>query len=207
MKKKRILWVVLPVLAILPLLAVAVTVLFAPDSRWEAMGSEEKQLRLQYIAAAESWLGCNEADGSHREIIDLYNNHPPLAQGYAVKYDDSWCATFVSAAAIVCDFTDIIPTECSCQRQIGLFRDLGRWEEQDSYKPLPGDIIYYCSTDKGLGDCTGWSDHVGIVTKVTGSVITVLEGNNGGSVRYRTILVNAPTIRGYGVPDYEKMCQ
>lgn len=198
-KKKKILWLIVPVLA---LLAVTAAVFLVPDSRWEHMDEQEKQLRLQYIETAKKWLGSNEADGSHREIIDLYNSHRPLAQGYTVKYTDSWCATFVSAAAIACGIVDILPTECGCQRQIGLFQAIGRWEERDSYKPLPGDIIYYCSGDNGRGDCTGWSDHVGIVTEVNGPLITVLEGNYDDCVQYRQIFVNAPTIRGYGLPDY-----
>ena len=40
-----------------------------------------------------SYLGCKEANGSHRKIIDLYNSHKPLARGYAVKYTDAWCST------------------------------------------------------------------------------------------------------------------
>ena len=28
------------------------------------------------IAQAKAWLGCNEADGSHKQIIDEYNTHP-----------------------------------------------------------------------------------------------------------------------------------
>ena len=52
------------------------------------------------VAQAQTWLGCKESDGSHKKIIDVYNSHKPLARGYAVKYTDAWCATFVSACAI-----------------------------------------------------------------------------------------------------------
>lgn len=162
----------------------------------------EQAARKAFVSAAEKWLGCNEADGSHRRIIDLYNSHKPLAQGYTVKYDDQWCATFVSAAAIECGITDIIPTECGCERQIQLFMGLGSWEESDGYTPLPGDIIYYCNSDKGLGDCIAWSDHVGIVVGTWGPFIKVIEGNYGGKVTYRYIPVNGPTIRGYGLPNF-----
>ena len=88
---------------------------------------------------------------------------------------------------------------------IDLYKALGRWEERDDYRPLPGDIIYYCRSDKSLGDCTGWADHVGIVTQVNGSIITVLEGNYDDCVQYRHILINAPTIRGFGLPDYSSL--
>ena len=37
--------------------------------------------RSEIVAQAQSWIGCKEADGSHKKIIDLYNNHKPLARG------------------------------------------------------------------------------------------------------------------------------
>ena len=106
-----------------------------------SVSAEEQAIRDAFVAAAIAKAGVNEADGSHKAIIDAYNAHEPLAQGYPVKYDDEWCATFVSAAAIEAGMTQIIPTECGCQRQIDLFRVLGTWEEADDYLPLPGDII------------------------------------------------------------------
>ena len=66
------------------------------------------------IAQAVAWLGKNEKDGSHKDMIDIYNAHRPLARGYKVKYTDAWCATFVSAVAVKLGYTGIIPTECSC---------------------------------------------------------------------------------------------
>lgn len=164
----------------------------------------EQQLRLALVQTAESWLGTAEGSAEHAQIIDGYNSHQPLAQGYEVKYSDDWCATFVSFAAISCELTDIIPTECGCERQIGLFQDLGRWEEKDSYLPLPGDIIYYDWDVRTLGDSTGWSDHVGIVAGTWGPFIKVIEGNKDDAVGYRYILRWDPRIRGYGLPDFEK---
>lgn len=167
----------------------------------------EKQLRLQLVEAAEDWLGSNEQDLSHQPIIDVYNAHQPLAQNYLVKYNDEWCATFVSACAIKAKLTHIIPTECGCQRQIGLLQQMNAWEERDDYLPLPGDIIYYSRSNKDMiNDCTGWSDHVGIVVGTKGNRIKVIEGNYGNRVDYRYLPVNALMIRGYGVPDYSTGC-
>ena len=166
---------------------------------------EEEALRQQVVTTAESWLGSNETDGSHEAIIDLYNSHTPLARGYAVTYRDSWCATFCSTVAIQLELTQIIPTECGCERQIELFSDLGRWVEDDGYVPLPGDLIYYSSSDQGVGDCTKWSDHVGIVVGTWGSFIKVIEGNYEDQVQYRIIPVNEVKIRGFGIPDYESI--
>lgn len=155
------------------------------------------------IQQAKSWLGCNKADGTHKQIIDVYNNHKPLARGYAVKYTDAWCATFVSACAIKCGYTDIIPTECGCSPMIQLFKNLGEWVENDAYVPKSGDIIFYDWQDSGSGDNTGVPDHVGIVESVSGSTITVIEGNKNNAVARRTIQVNGKYIRGYGVPKYD----
>ena len=107
--------------------------------------------RQNFVNTAASFIGCKEADGSHRQIIDIYNAHKPLARGYAVKYTDAWCATFVSAMAIKCGLTDIIPTECGCGQMIRLFQKLGEWQENDAYTPQPGDVIFYDWQDSGVG--------------------------------------------------------
>lgn len=155
------------------------------------------------VKQANEWLGYNEYDGSHKKIIDVYNSHKPLARGYAVKYTDEWCATFVSAVSIKLGYTDIIPTECGCNQMIALFKELGTWNESDSRVPNPGDIIFYDWEDSGSGDNRNSSDHVGIVEKVADGKITVIEGNYSKSVKRRTISVNGKYIRGYGVPKYD----
>lgn len=164
----------------------------------------EKQLRAKVVATAVAWMGCKEADGSHRKIIDLYNTHKPLARGYAVKYTDAWCATYVSAVAIKTGVEDILPLECGCGAQIELFKRLGRWQESDAYTPAAGDVLYYDWDDNGAGDCTGAPEHVGLVTAVEGKKITIIEGNKGNAVAYRAMQVNGRYIRGYGLPDYAR---
>lgn len=155
------------------------------------------------LTIARGYLGCKESNGSHKKIIDLYNSHKPLARSYKVKYTDSWCATFVSACAIKCGYTDIIPTECSCNQMINGFKKIGRWCEDDAHVPSTGDIIFYDWQDNGIGDNKGSSDHVGIVEKVEGNTITVIEGNKNDTVARRAIKVNGKYIRGYGLPKYD----
>ncbi len=158
----------------------------------------------EVVKQAKAWLGYKESDGSHKKIIDIYNGHKPLAQGYKVKYTDAWCATFVSAVAIKLGYTDIIPTECSCPRMITLMKKKGIWIENENRTPKAGDIIFYDWEDNGRGDDRGDSDHVGIVEKVSNGVITVIEGNYSNSVKRRSIAVNGKYIRGYAVPKYTK---
>ena len=156
------------------------------------------------VEQAKAWLGLKEADGSFKVIIDTYNSHTPLARGVKMQYDWEWCATFVSAVAIKLGYTDIIPTECSCSKMIELLKKLGSFVEDDSVVPAPGWIMFYDWQDtSGKADNKGSSDHVGIVEKVDGNTITVIEGNYSQSVKRRTIAVNGKYIRGYGVPKYD----
>lgn len=162
------------------------------------------EVRKNFAARAAAYVGVKEGTAQHHAIIDKYNAHKPLARGYKVTYTDAWCATFGSEIAIEAGYTDIIPTECGCNAQIALWQKMGRWCENDAKVPEPGDYIYYDWDDNGVGDCTGGSEHVGIVEKVSGSTITVIEGNKSNAVGRRTLQVNGRYIRGYGVPEFEK---
>lgn len=159
--------------------------------------------RQKYIKTAASYIGCKESNGTHKKIIDIYNSHKPHPRGFAMTYTTAWCAAFVTAMAIECGLTDIIPKECSCNKMIELFKKLGSWQESDAYTPKPGDILFYDWEDSGKGDNTGVSDHVGIVESVNGSTLTIIEGNYNNAVARRTLKVNGRYIRGYGVPKYK----
>lgn len=164
----------------------------------------ETQLRLGLVEKAESFLNVQKGSARHKEIVNIYNSHMPLARGYMLKYTDAWCSGFVSAVAIACGLTDIIPTEVGCGKHIDLFKKIGAWQENDAYKPQVGDIMFYDWEDSGLGDNVGSPNHVGIVAEVEGNTITVIEGNMGtrSIVGYRTMKVDGRFIRGYGVPNY-----
>ena len=158
--------------------------------------------RKEFVAQMQSWVGLKESNSSHKKIIDIYNTIKPLPVGYKLKYTDAWCAGTVSAAAQVCNATDIIPCECSCPRMITLAQKMGIWVENDAHKPQAGDIILYDWDDAGSGDNKGGSDHVGVVEKISGSTITVIEGNYSNSVKRRSLKVNGKYIRGYIVPKF-----
>ncbi len=167
----------------------------------------EAQLRQSLVDVMRGWLGYSEANGKFQGIIDLYNTQRPLPRGYAVQYDDEWCATAVTAAGIAAGLHDIILPECSCSKMIALYQAQGRWMEDDGYVPQPGDIIMYDWEDDGQGDNIGAPNHVGVVSEVTGGTITVIEGNKGEEVASRTIAVNGRYIRGYCLPDYASKAQ
>lgn len=161
--------------------------------------------RNKIVKQAQEWLGRNEADGSHKLIIDVYNSHKPLARGYKVKYTDEWCATFVSAVAIACGYTDIIPTECSCPKMIELLKAKNSWMENDSYVPAPGDLLMYDWDDTNKNaENTGSPNHVGIVEKVENNIMTIIEGNYKNAVTRREVAINGQYIRGFGIPKYDQ---
>jgi hypothetical protein len=152
----------------------------------------------------KSWLGKNESDGSFKAIIDTYNGEKPLAVGYAVKYTDEWCDATVSAAAIRAKVPrEVFPRECGCARHIEAFKKIGAWVESDAYVPKPGDAVFYDWEDSGSGDNVGAPNHVGLVESCDGKTITVIEGNKGGAVGRRSLMVNGKYIRGFAAPKYE----
>ena len=171
---------------------------------------EEKSTQIKSTIAQDiintmiGWIGMSMAKQTHKDIIDIYNNHKPLAMGYKVKYTDDYCDTTLSAAFIKNNAVDLIGgTECGVQRHIQLFKKAGIWEQNGSVTPQPGWIITY-NWDDGTQPNDGFADHIGIVEKVQGNTITTIEGNTGNSgvVARRTLKVANGNIRGYAIPKY-----
>lgn len=148
-----------------------------------------------------SWIGYSEANGKFKQIIDLYNSHKPLARGYALQYDDEWCDTTVSAAGIKAGAVDLIGTECGCEQHVKIFQSKGIWIEDGTITPKAGDIILY-NWDDSTQPNDGYSDHIGYVESVSGSTITVIEGNKGEAVARRQIPVGWGYVRGFARPKY-----
>lgn len=168
-----------------------------------SVSDDEREKRIALVEEAVSWYGTEGGSTAHAQLLEIYNSQEVLPVGYAMKQDDAWCAAFVTVVAIRQERTDIIPAECGCQRQIELFQKLGCWEETDDYEPLPGDIIYYAGST--AGENTGRAKHVGIVVGCWRGWIKVIEGNYADRVEYRYIRIGDASIRGYGIPDYEKL--
>lgn len=162
----------------------------------------ELEARKRIAEIVSRWVGGKRGGREHCEILNVYNSHTPLARGYAVNLNDSYCAATVSAAAILAGYDDFIPIECSCNNMIAGAKKMGIWVEDDAYKPDIGDIIMYDWQDSGDGDNRGSADHVGIVTDVRGERFTVTEGNIRGDIGTREWYVNRPQTRGYITPDY-----
>lgn len=150
------------------------------------------------LNVARSLINCKESNGSHKQIIDVYNSYTPLPRNYKVKYTDSWCMTFISACFIKAGLAALCPLECSCGNAITKAKSMGIWEENEDITPNVGDLIMYDWDNQD-----GWPEHVGIVESVTNNQITVIEGNKNNAVGRRVINVGNASIRGYIQPNYD----
>ena len=159
--------------------------------------------RQQFVAKCIEHHGFNEADGSHRLIVDIYNKIRPLPVSYTLSYSDPWCAAYVSAMAKQCGLLDTVYPECSCERMIELYKKAGRWIEDDNHAAKSGELVLYSWSDLGNGDCTKPADHVGVVVSSSGVTMKIIEGNLSNAVQYRNLVVGARYIRGFACPDFE----
>lgn len=155
----------------------------------------------QILNKAKSYIGTVQGDAKHKAIIDKYNGVKPLPVGYAVKYTDDWCDTFITTLAIETGAVDIIGRECGVQRHINIFKKIGIWIEDGRITPRAGDIITF-NWDQNYQGNDGFADHIGIVESVSGGVITTIEGNTDQACKRRTYNVGNGYIRGFARPKY-----
>lgn len=136
---------------------------------------------------ARQYLGVRGQTQAHTNLVNYYNTYVyPLIDNnrkYKMKYTDDWCAMFVSVVAHMNGLKQF-PYEVSVYymtlkaRQMGLITS----------NPKENDLIIYDWNNNGT------LDHVGMVTNVSGDTITVIEGNGGNQVIYRTVNRYAPFI-------------
>ena len=112
--------------------------------------------------------------------------------GYGSRVE--WCACFVSWCAGQCGYLDasIVPRFSNCMAGVRWFQEKGRWQER-SDTPNPGDIIFFD------WDGDDWADHVGIVEKVEGGIVSTIEGNSDDRCKENRYRVGSSVILGYGV--------
>lgn len=142
---------------------------------------------MDYKDFAKKYVGIHEYSKDHKYIIDYYNkNCKPLPRGYKVKYSDEWCATFISF--ILLHFNCVNPPfECSANRMY----EKCKKNKQIVKKPKVNNIIFYS------WKCNGYVNHVGIISKIKGDIITVIEGNKSNKVDTRNIKINYLYTQAY----------
>ena len=139
---------------------------------------------MKFKDFALSYVGVRQGTKRHKEIIDGYNNGvKPLPRYYRVTYTDAWCATFVSYVMYKCGAINA-PYECSCYYMV----EKAKKNKQIVKTPKVNDLVIY---DWGNN---GSLDHVGIIYKIDGNTLYVVEGNKSNQVGTRTINKNNSEI-------------
>lgn len=165
--------------------------------------------RQAVVNLVNSWEGKNEADGSYKEIIDIYNSYTgAFPRGTKMAYGWAWCACAWSALAIKLGYTDIMPIEISCYYLIEAAKRMGCWIEADNHIPMVGEAVLYDwddGTNYAVTDNTGTPEHVGTVVEVypNAGYFVVMEGNYSNRVKKRTISIDGRYIRGFISPKYD----
>lgn len=143
-----------------------------------------------FIHNAKKYAGVKEGSKGFVDLVRYYNTKctslVPANRRYQMKLTDEWCAMFCSVIAHQTGIKDF-PYEVSVYYMWQRAKQMGLVSQVPKENYL---IIYDWEND-------GTLNHVGIVTKVTGDIINVIEGNYDRQVRYRTINKNSKLIHGY----------
>lgn len=154
--------------------------------------------RNRFVERAKDNIGVKAGDKYHKQIVDGYNRKNPKPMGYTVTYQDDWCDVFVTWCADKENVSDLVGRECGVQRHKKIFQKKGIWIGRK--RPQMGDIIVY----DWQGYHANWADHIGIVERVNGDMVVVIEGNTGSprQVKRRTIKWNNNVVVGYARPKW-----
>ncbi|MDD5911562.1 MAG: CHAP domain-containing protein, partial [Bacteroidales bacterium] len=154
------------------------------------------------VRIATTQIGYTE---SHRNfIIDAegkVKGYTRYGDWYGSCYSD-WCAMFVSFCAHYAQIPEqYLPYEAGCnswKQKLGeLYLD-----DEDAYSPQAGDLVFFHMNLDGEAassrtENSNAPNHVGIISKVTGSRISTIEGNSGNMVQCREYGIGDSAIVGY----------
>ena len=147
--------------------------------------------RTDIVNVAKSQIGYQEGSSSSKLSGEIRGNGNCTEYGRWYGLQDMWCAMFVSWCANVAGVsTSVVPKHCYTPSGLSWFKSRGLAYSRATvanggYKPQPGDIIYFKSSRNN-----NTTNHIGIVTKYSGSTVYTVEGNtssatvstNGGAV-------------------------
>ena len=151
------------------------------------------------IDIAECEIGICEPYGDDK-YIRYYNE----TGGMNFDMDVAWCAIFVTWCKAMAGIErTVIPHFASCDLGMNWFKNKRKWQKGRAYGgnyiPKKGDLIFF-SSKYDENDST----HVGIVTGISGSAVSTVEGNSSNRVRRRSYSMASKYIIGYATPDYQK---
>lgn len=155
-------------------------------------------IREKFVNKAVSYIGYN---------CTIFN------QLFGMPTGTPWCAEFVSKCAKDVGAANkciVMSTGAGSIPRESMAKGWGKWMEGHNSVPQSGDIIVF--TWNGLGYYPGhdkyFSDHVGIVEKVSGNTVHTIEGNANGTntsstVCRKTYSLYSGKINGYYRPNWK----
>lgn len=182
------------------LFLVAVAVMLLPASVI-AQAATVSQMQSKVISVAEAEVGY-KGTSSYSKYGEWYG------------YQGGWCTTFVlwcfnkaGESLGVTMYGKIVPNGGNCNSMISWFKNKDRYHTRSSgYTPKVGDLVFFDWSGNGS------SQHVGIVSGVSGSTVYTIEGNCSAEVKERKYTTtgskpynNVSAIMGYGNPDYSSV--
>ena len=164
----------------------------------------ERYRNLQGIRDPQEYLETIRADGYATSFSYVEDCMKVIRQYELTRFDEGGCETMAKTAESVLDVTRgwLGFSEANGKFK-EIFKKLGIWIEDGTITPEPGYVIVY-NWDKAAQPNDGYSDHIGFVEKVSGGMVTAIEGNRGEKVARRVIPLGWGYIRGYAAPQYEK---
>ena len=127
---------------------------------------------------------------------DNANNITPYGEWYGIQ-GGAWCAMFVSWCAYQAGILNSkVPSFAYCPYGVNAYRAKGKfYSRSGGYTPKVGDTIFFWNSADGV------VGHTGIVTGVTATGVSTIEGNTTDVVREKWYSRTNTYIHGYGCND------
>ena len=156
------------------------------------------EMKSTVVSVAQAEIGY-EGTGSYSKYGEWYGYQGAWCTTFAL-----WCFNRAGEKLGVKLYANIVPSGGNCNSMISWFKNKGRYHERTSdYTPSKGDLVFFDWSGNGS------SQHVGIVSSVSGSTIHTVEGNCSGKVKAKTYTpsgskpyANISSIMGYGSPNW-----
>ena len=144
-------------------------------------------LRTDLVGIAKTQVGYSESELNFEIRNGTRNGYTRYGAWYGDPYSD-WSAMFVSfclhyAGADKNEF----PLNTGASSMATLWAALGKFTSENTYKPLPGDLVFF--TD----------NTVGIVADVQTTTAYVIRGDVDNAVRNDVVVITDSSITGWGI--------
>lgn len=154
--------------------------------------AEGRETFLAVLTAEEGSTGASLTTGEYFSewYIGGYAGNPSW------NADTPWCACFLSWALDRCgEYLNEVPKFAHVDKFMNSFPKTS-WKTRN---PDPGDVIFF----DWIENDTGYPQHVGVVLKVTDTLVCTIEGNTDNQVAVRQYALDDPRILGYGVLNWK----